>query len=81
MKRALLVSFAILFASQTFSQLLSWSPAYVQETSTPVVITMDATKGNQGQIASMRIFNYASSDVINSRTFSLYYYRLKVILN
>ncbi|MEO8859782.1 MAG: alpha-amylase family glycosyl hydrolase [Ginsengibacter sp.] len=52
MKRALLVSFVILFASQTFSQLLSWSPAFVQETSSSVIITMDATKGNQG------LFNY-----------------------
>nr|MDQ6904150.1 alpha-amylase family glycosyl hydrolase [Bacteroidota bacterium] len=58
MKRALLVSFAILFASETFSQLLSWSPAFVQEASTPVVITMDATKGNQG------LLNYTpTSDV------------------
>jgi hypothetical protein len=48
MKRALLVSFVILFASQTFSQLLSWSPAFVQETSSSVTVTMDATKGNQG---------------------------------
>ncbi|MDQ6902068.1 MAG: hypothetical protein M3139_03520 [Bacteroidota bacterium] len=79
MKRALLVSFAILFASETFSQLLSWSPAFVQEASTPVVITMDATRGNQRQIAVSGKSGYDCSDVINGEVFSLYYYRLKII--
>ena len=49
MKKTLLGSFILLFFSfQSFSQLLSWSPDFIQESSTPVVITMDATKGNQG---------------------------------
>src|SRR5450631_671306 len=38
----------IVISSQSFSQLLSWSPNFIQEVSTPVVITVDATKGNQG---------------------------------
>ncbi len=33
-----------------FSQLLSWSPDFIRESTTPVVITVDATKGNQGFI-------------------------------
>jgi hypothetical protein len=28
------------------SQLLTWSPAFIQESSNPVEITLDATKGN-----------------------------------
>ena len=58
MKKALLVSFAFLFSLQSFSQLLSWTPNFIQESSTPVVITVDATKGNQG------LLNYTpTSDV------------------
>ena len=38
----------IVISFQSFSQLLSWSPNFIQEVSTPVVITVDATKGNQG---------------------------------
>jgi 1,4-alpha-glucan branching enzyme len=49
MKKAIPFTFILLlFFSQSFSQLLSWSPNFIQESSTPVVITMDATKGNQG---------------------------------
>ena len=49
MKKALLFSFALLFFHfQSFSQLLSWTPDFIQEGSSSVVITMDATKGNQG---------------------------------
>jgi 1,4-alpha-glucan branching enzyme len=49
MKKALLGSFILIFFSlQSFSQLLSWTPDFIQEGSTPVVITVDATKGNQG---------------------------------
>lgn len=58
MKKALLVSFAFLFSLQSFSQLLSWTPSFPQESSDPVVITVDATKGNQG------LLNYTpTSDV------------------
>src|SRR5665811_824038 len=49
MKKTLPGFVVLLFISfQSFSQLLSWSPNFIQENSTPVVITMDATKGNQG---------------------------------
>jgi 1,4-alpha-glucan branching enzyme len=58
MKKALLVSFAFLFSLQTFSQLLSWTPDFIQESSSTVVIIVDATKGNQG------LLNYTpTSDV------------------
>jgi glycosidase len=52
------VIFFLLIAVCGKAQLLSWSPDFVQETSTPVVITCDATKGNQG------LLNYTpTSDV------------------
>lgn len=59
MKKALFFFFIpIFFSFQSFSQLLSWTPDFIQESSTPVVITMDATKGNQG------LLNYTpTSDV------------------
>ena len=59
MKKALLSSFiSILFSLQSFSQLLSWAPDFIQESSDPVVITVDASKGNHG------LFNYnAPADV------------------
>ena len=59
MKKTLPGFIVLLFISfQSFSQLLSWSPNFIQEGSTPVVITMDATKGNQG------LLNYTpTSDV------------------
>ena len=47
MKKTLLACL-ILFSLQSYSQLLSVSPNFPQESSTPVVITMDANKGNQG---------------------------------
>lgn len=51
MKKVLPFTFALLiFCFQSFSQLLSWSPNFIQESSTPVVITVDATKGNHGLI-------------------------------
>jgi 1,4-alpha-glucan branching enzyme len=49
MKKTLLGILSLMFFSfQTFAQLLSWSPGFIQESSTPVVITLDASKGNQG---------------------------------
>lgn len=39
------VTFAVLPA---FSQLLSWTPDFAQESTTPFTITVDASKGNQG---------------------------------
>lgn len=40
----------------TKAQLLSWSPDFIQEGSTPVTITMDASYGNKG------LYNYASTN-------------------
>ena len=59
MKKAILFGCILLLITfQSFSQLLSWSPDFIREASTPVVITMDATKGNQG------LLNYTpTSDV------------------
>jgi 1,4-alpha-glucan branching enzyme len=58
MKKTLLISYAILFSLQSFSQLLSWTPGFPQESSIPVVITVDATKGSHG------LLNYTpTSDV------------------
>lgn len=48
MKKTLLVTILFLICFHGFSQLLTWSPDFIQESSTPVVITVDATKGNQG---------------------------------
>ncbi len=50
---------ALLFAiATTHAQLLSWSPAFIQESSTPITITMNANYGNKG------LLNYATtSDV------------------
>jgi 1,4-alpha-glucan branching enzyme len=45
------ITFTLLFLAcliSAKSQLLSWSPAFIQESSDPVEITVDATKGNQG---------------------------------
>ena len=58
MKKFLLPLIFLGFAFQGFSQLLSWTPDFIQETSNPVVITMDANYGNRG------LLNYApTSDV------------------
>lgn len=58
MKKPILASLLLLFSFTCFSQLLSWSPAFIQESSTPIIITVDATKGNQG------LYNYTpTSDV------------------
>ncbi|HVZ98020.1 MAG TPA: alpha-amylase family glycosyl hydrolase [Chitinophagaceae bacterium] len=57
-KTVLLLLTLLLFINQGFSQLLSWSPSFIQEGSTPDTIFMDATKGNQG------LLNYTpTSDV------------------
>ena len=48
MRKIILVFGILLSALSSFSQLLSWTPAFEQETTTPFTITMDASKGNQG---------------------------------
>src|SRR4051794_21397991 len=55
MKKFLLLLGAFLVSFSSFSQLLSWTPAFAQESSTPYTITVDATKGNQG------LMNYATT--------------------
>ena len=58
MKRTLFTLFIFTSSFQSFSQLLSWTPGFIQEGSTPVVITMDANFGNKG------LLNYTpTSDV------------------
>ena len=47
MKKLLLVPFLFLVVL-TNAQLLTWTPDFVKEASTPVTITMDATYGNKG---------------------------------
>lgn len=57
MKKMLILPF-LLLAIVTQSQLLSWTPDFIKEASTPVVITMDANFGNKG------LLNYTpTSDV------------------
>ena len=46
-KRMLLVSTATCIVILANAQLLTWSPAFPKETDN-IVITVDATKGNQG---------------------------------
>lgn len=48
MKKYLLAFVIVLFSFQSFSQLLSWSPQFPTESSTPVTITLDANYGNKG---------------------------------
>lgn len=58
MKRFLLFIGVVFATLPSFSQLLSWTPNFGQESTTPFTITVDATKGNQG------LLNYATtSDV------------------
>lgn len=55
MKKVLLPLMIVFFSLQSFSQLLSTNPDFPLESSDPVTITMDATKGNQG------LMNYSPS--------------------
>ncbi len=49
MKKAIpFLLLTLLYTLPGFSQLLSWTPNFIQESTTPIVITVDATKGNQG---------------------------------
>ncbi|MEO8771598.1 MAG: alpha-amylase family glycosyl hydrolase [Ferruginibacter sp.] len=58
MKKYLLFLGVILLTLPSFSQELSWTPNFAQESTTPFTVTLDATKGNQG------LMNYATtSDV------------------
>ena len=43
-----LLPFMLLFIIKANAQLLSWSPDFIQESSTPVTITMNANYGNKG---------------------------------
>jgi 1,4-alpha-glucan branching enzyme len=57
MKKYLLSFVIVFFSFQGFSQLLSWSPQFPMENSTPVTVTVDANYGNKG------LLNYTPSDV------------------
>lgn len=57
MKRIFTLVCVLCTALISHAQLLSWSPDFIQESSTPVNITMDANYGNKG------LLNYTSSDV------------------
>lgn len=53
-----LLTLFFLFATYTgFAQLLTWTPGFATESTTGMVITVDATKGNQG------LLNYNPNDV------------------
>ena len=43
-----LLPFLLLFIIKANAQLLSWTPDFIQESSTPVTIIMNATYGNNG---------------------------------
>ncbi len=58
MKKFSPFTFLLLLSASLNAQLLSWTPDFIQESSTPVDITMDATFGNNG------LLNYTpTSDV------------------
>lgn len=57
MKKGLLFLTILFFSIQSFAQLLSWSPQFPMENSTPVTITVDAGYGNKG------LLNHTPSDV------------------
>src|SRR6476659_1205491 len=58
MKRILLPLLLLFFATTLNAQLLTWTPDFIQESSTPVTITVDANYGNKA------LLNYTpTSDV------------------
>ena len=58
MKKIVLFPVLVLLTLNVFSQLLSWTPGFPVESTTPFTITLDASKGNRA------LFNYAvTSDV------------------
>ncbi len=58
MRRVVLFLFVLFYSLHSSAQLLQWTPSFIVESSDPVVITVDATKGNQG------LLNYSpTSDV------------------
>jgi len=58
MKRIFTLTILLFITVISKAQLLSWSPDFIQESSTSVVITMDAGYGNKG------LFNYAKTDSV-----------------
>ncbi len=48
MKKFLLFAIILVTGSRSFSQLLSWSPAFPVEATSSLTITLDQTKGNAG---------------------------------
>ncbi|HWB25204.1 MAG TPA: alpha-amylase family glycosyl hydrolase [Chitinophagaceae bacterium] len=56
MKRIFTLTLLLFISIISNAQLLSWSPDFIQESSTPVTITMDANYGNKG------LLNYGSTN-------------------
>lgn len=48
MRKWAIIWFALLLGASASAQLLTWSPAFIQESSTPIQITVDANFGNRG---------------------------------
>ncbi|HEV8084870.1 MAG TPA: hypothetical protein VGP55_16800 [Chitinophagaceae bacterium] len=61
-KNAVRYFFPYLFSLQSFSSLLSWTPDFIKEASTTVVITPDALKVAGG------LFNYGSASHLHVNT-------------
>jgi 1,4-alpha-glucan branching enzyme len=57
MKKILLGIFIVFFSLSAYPQLLTWSPDFPLASSSPLTITLDASKGNKG------LFNYDPTDV------------------
>lgn len=71
MKKFLLVPFLCLGILVAHAQLLSWSPAFIQDTSSKIVITCDATKGNKGLLNYTPVTNvYVHIGVITTASTS-----------
>lgn len=57
MFKKLLLVFLVCFNLSSYAQLLSWTPGFITESSTNIVITVDGSKGNQG------LLSYSPTDV------------------
>ncbi len=60
----------LLFSGIANCQLLTWSPNFIQEESSPVEITVDATKGNQGLLDYLPTNVYVHIGVITTSSTS-----------
>lgn len=69
MKKWLLIFFVFVTA-KGFGQLLTWSPEFPTESTTPLVITMDAAKGSQGLMGYNPTDVYVHIGVITNKSTS-----------